>query len=402
MTYDPDHQLKVLFLSTWPPKQCGIATFTQDLTEGLVQLDRLVDYRVVAINDPYDDFHYEWMVRAQIEKENLDSLRRVAEYINYSGCDVVSLQHEFGIWGGFDGEFLLPFLDQLRKPVVATLHSVPLTGSSFNRANRVRLAGEIGRRVTRVVTFVPDAGRFLIDTCGLPEQRVDVIWHGAPEFPDGHRAAARAKLELSDRLVVTTFGLLTRFKGIDLALRALPDLVHRHPNLIYLVLGRPHPAEGDQFFPNLQALVRELGLEAHVRFVSHYLSDEEIVDYLSATDVYLTPYLDETQISSGTLTYALSAGCCCVATDYVYARNALADGRGVIVARGSSEAIREGLATVLADDELRRTYARRAREFGRRLSWKTVANQFLDSLYRAVDDDAPIAARNSPATVSAR
>jgi glycosyltransferase involved in cell wall biosynthesis len=276
---------------------------------------------------------------------------------------------------------------------------VPLTHSSFNRANRVRLVREIGRRVDRVVTFVPDAGRFLAECCGLPSERVEVIWHGAPEFPDGHRLAARDKLGLSDRLVVTTFGLLTRFKGLDLALQALPELVQRHPNLLYLLLGRIHPAEGDQFFPRLQGLVRELGLDDHVRFVSHYLSDEEIVDYLSATDVYVTPYLDETQISSGTLTYALAAGCCCLSTDYIYARNALADGRGVIVPHGSSEALRDGLAPLLADEALRRGYAARARAFGRKLSWKTVADQFLDTLYRAAEGES--AARNSAATSAA-
>lgn len=394
-----DRQLKVTFLSTWPPKPCGIATFTHDLTKGLLLLDRLVDYRVIAINDPYDDFRYEWLVRAQIEKESLDSLRRTAEYINYSGCDVVNLQHEFGIWGGFDGEFLLPFLDLIQKPVVATFHSVPLTHSSFNRANRVRLIQEIGKRVDRAITFVPDAGRFLVEHCGLPAERVDVIWHGAPEFPEGGRAEARATLGLDNDLVVSTFGLLTRFKGLDLAIKALPALCARHPNLRYLLLGRPHPAEGDGFLEGLQRLAADLGVAEHVRFVSHFLSEEEIGAYLKATDVYLTPYLDETQISSGTLTYALAAGCCCVTTDYVYARNALAEGRGVVVARGSSDALRDGLAPVLDDPALRAAYAARAREFGRGLSWRAAADQFLDSLYRAVD--APRAARNAAATPSA-
>ena len=402
MSDDTDRQLKIMFLSTWPPKQCGIATFTQDVTEGLLKLDRPVDYRVIAINDPYDDFRYEWMVRSQIEKESLDSLRRAADYLNACGCDVVSLQHEFGIWGGFDGEFLLPFLDRVEKPVVATLHSVPFTHSSFNRANRLRLLREIGQRVTRLVTFIPEAGRFLVEDLGMPADRVDVIWHGAPDFPDGRRDEARSKLDLDGRLVVTTFGLLTRFKGLDLAIRAIADLVPDHPNLLYLLLGRAHPAEGGDFLKDLQSLASDLGIADHVRFVSHYLSDQEIADYLGATDVYVTPYRDETQISSGTLTYALAAGCCCVATDYVYARDALADGRGVVVRRDSSEALRDGLAPLLADEGLRRRYAAKAREFGRGLRWPTVANQFLDSLYRAVEDDGPIAARKSAATASAR
>jgi len=176
--------------------------------------------------------------------------------------------------------------------------------------------------------------------------------------------------------VISTFGLLTRFKGLEYAIRALPPLVQRYPSLMYLLLGRPHPAEPETFMPTLRMLVDQLGLSKHVRFVDHYLSDQEIGDYLAATDVYLTPYLDETQISSRTLTYALSAGRCVVSTPYVYARNALADGRGTLVAFASSEAITDALDRLLGDDALRAGYAARARTFGEQLAWPVVASRF--------------------------
>jgi len=382
--------LKLLVISTYPPKACGIGTFTHDLLNGIVEGDGRTDYRVVAIDDPEDCFSYEWVVRQRLQKEELTSLERVAAYANASGADAVNIQHEFGIWGGFDGEFVLPFLDQLRIPAVITLHSVPLTHSSFNRENRVRIATAMARRAAHVVTFVPEARDFLVTTCGVPAEKVTVIWHGAPRFPTDREAPARHDLGLEGRLVVSTFGLLTRFKGLEYAVRALPPLVERFPNLQYLLLGRPHPAEPETFMPALKALVVQLGLSQHVRFVDHYLSDQEIGDYLAATDVYLTPYLDETQISSGTLTYALSAGRCVVSTPYVYARAALADGRGTLVSFGSSESITEALARLLGDATLRAEYAARAHAFGEELAWPVVASRFVN-VVRGVLTDTPVA-----------
>ncbi len=179
--------LKLLVISTYPPKACGIGTFTPDLLAGIVEGDGRTDYRVVAIEDPEDEFRYEWVVRQRIQKEELASLDRDADYANACGADAVNIQHEFGIRGGFDVEFVLHFLDRVRIPVVVTLHSVPLTRSSFNRENRVRIATEMARQVAHVVTFVPDARDFLVTTCGVPAEKVRVIWHGAPRFPGGSR-----------------------------------------------------------------------------------------------------------------------------------------------------------------------------------------------------------------------
>ncbi len=378
--------LKLLFISTYPPKACGIGTFTEDLLEAIAAGDQQTDYRVVAINDPIDDLTYPWVVRQQIDKEELESLDRVARYCTESGADAIGIQHEFGIWGGFDGEFVLHFLDRVKIPVVVTLHSVPLTRSSFNRDNRVRIVREMAKRVAHIVTFVPDARDFLIDECGVPKDHVTVIWHGAPTFPMCREVETKQRLGLGDNLVISTFGLLTRFKGLEYAIHALPPLVEKYPNLVYLILGQAHPAEPTTFLPGLESLVAQLNLKEHVRFVTHFLSDEEIQDYFSATDIYLTPYLDETQISSGTLTYALSAGKATVATRYIYARNALADQRGVIVPFADSAAISSALDQLLGDAELRAEYAARARSFGERLAWPVVAAEYLDVVRRVVEN----------------
>jgi polysaccharide biosynthesis protein PslF len=240
-----------------------------------------------------------------------------------------------------------------------------------------------------VVTFVPAARDFLVTSCGVPAEKVSVVWHGAPQFPAGRERAAKGELGLDGRLVVSTFGLLTRFKGLDYAVRALPPLLERYPNLVYLLLGRPHPAEPETFLPSLKALVERLGLADHVRFVDHYLSDQEIGDYLAATDIYLTPYLDETQISSGTLTYALSAGKCAVSTPYIYAQSVLAEDRGVLVTFADSASITAALDRLLGDERLRAGYAARARAFGAGLIWPVVASRFVDIVRGVVAEAQP-------------
>ena len=373
-------ELKVLFLSTWLPKPCGIATYSNDLAGAMLGVNPQLDYRVVAINDPGDAFSYPPVVRQQLERESLASLRNVANYVNASGADVVSLQHEFGLWGGFDGEFIVPFLDRLRVPVVATLHAVPLTTSTFNRVNRLRLLAEIAERVRHVVVFLPDARDYLSDQIGIPARKLSVIPHGAPVFDRSRRAAARERLDVSQRTVLMTFGLLSRFKGIEDVIRALPSLVEAFPELIYLVLGRPHPYEPADFYPGLQRLVAELNLDDHVRFVDRFLDDDELADALVATDVYLTPYRDLAQVSSGTLSFALSAGCCCVSTPYVYARHALAAERGVLVPPEDPIALANALRPLLTDTELRERYGRAAAVFGTALHWPEIGRTYLETL----------------------
>jgi glycosyltransferase involved in cell wall biosynthesis len=373
-------ELKVLFLSTWLPKPCGIATFSHDLAGAMLAVHPQLDYRVAAINDPGDAFTYPPVVRTRIERESLASLRDAAAYVNASGADVVSLQHEFGLWGGFDGEFIIPFLDRLRVPVVATLHAVPLTSSTFNRVNRLRLIAEIAERVRHLVVFLPDAHDYLIEQLGIEPGKISVIPHGAPVFDLTRRADARERLDVVERLVLTTFGLLSRFKGIEDAIRALPPLVQACPKLLYLVLGRPHPYEPADFYPGLQRLVNELDLAEHVRFVDRFLDDAELADALVATDIYLTPYRDLAQVSSGTLTFALSAGRCCVSTPYVYARHALADGRGVLVPPEDPVALTKALHPLLADAELRERYGRAAGAFAEVFHWPEIGRRYLDTL----------------------
>lgn len=375
--------MKIALVSTWLPKPCGIATFSRDLAAAWSAAEPRTEWRVAAINDPGDAFQYPAVVRQQIDKEELGSLRRVAAWINASGADVVSLQHEFGLWGGFDGEFLLRFLDRLRVPVVVTLHTTPLVESTYDQANRLRLIGELERRVARVVVFLPEVADFLASQVGLARDRIAVIPHGAPRYDHLDRATTRAALALDDRLVICTFGLLNRHKGIADVLAALPPLVAAHPNLLYVVLGRPHPLEPPSFYADLQHASHDLGLDRHVRFEPRFIPEPELDQWLVATDIYVTPYRDLAQISSGTLTYALSAGCCCVATPYLYARSLLAEGRGVLTPVAEPETLTATLAPLLADCALRERYGRAAKAYGEQLAWPMIGRRYLDTFAAA-------------------
>ncbi|MCC6628620.1 MAG: glycosyltransferase [Chloroflexi bacterium] len=379
-----ERPLKVLFVSTWQPKPCGIAAYSGDLAAALSLAEPRTDWRVAAINDPGDRFDYSPAVRQQIDKEDLASLRRVAAWINASGADVVSLQHEFGLWGGFDGELILRFLDRLHVPVVATLHTAPLVESTYNRANRLRLLGEIGARIAQATVFLPVVREALIAEVGLPPERVSVAPHGAPVFPPVDRAALRVRLGLDDRLVLTTFGLLNRHRGIEDVLRALPPLVAACPRLLYLVLGRMHPYEPPDYAAGLRALVADLGLTDHVRFEERYIPDQDLRDLLIATDIYLAPYHDLAQAGSGTLMFALSAGCCCVATPFLYARHVLAHERGVLVPPADPVALTAALRLLLADTDRRERYRAGARAYAQELAWPRIGRQYLDLLGRVV------------------
>lgn len=378
-----DTPLKIAFVSTYPPKQCGIGVFTADLVEGVLAAEPRTDWRVLAIEDPGDALTYPFPVRRTIAKEDLASVAAAAEWINHSGADVVSLQHEFGIWGGFDGAFLLPFLDALTVPVHATFHAVPMIASSFNRRNRLRLLGECVARVARVATFIPAARDCLIEQCGAAPERTEVIWHGAPPAPTLTREAAKARLGLAGRTVVASFGLLSRFKGLDAAIDAFAAVAADAPEALYLVLGQPHPYEPASLLPGLRAQAERRGIAERVRFETRFLSDEEIATYLAATDIYLTPYVEAAQISSGTLTRAMAAGCCAIATPYLYAEAALADRRGVLVPFDAPDALAAALGRMLADPAERAAYGERARSFAADLAWPRIGQRFLSACAKA-------------------
>lgn len=377
---------RVCLVSTYPPRQCGIASFTRDLIHGLrlATAEGVLRARVVAMGDGAR-YPYPSEVITEIPEAEPAAYEEAARVINRS-ADVVVLQHEYGIFGGDHGDHVLYLLRSLERPLITTLHTVLPDPDP----QELRILQELAHRSERVVVMSRAAIPILSQRYGVPLARIRLIRHGAPDLPLDPNA--KAGLGLQGRTVVSTFGFVGPGKGLEYAIDAMGLLRESHPELLYLVLGRVHPRlqedHGPGYRRRLDERVRSLGLTDHVRFVDRYLSLDEIGLYLSATDVYLTPYPGRNQISSGTLTYALAAGRAIVSTPYLYAQDVLSEGRGLLVPFSDPRALADGLARVLEEPELLRTLQRRARAFGKQLSWTSVAREYLDLFQEVLGDGA--------------
>lgn len=378
---EADDRLAVAILSTYPPRECGIATFSQDLAASL--WGTRVQPLVVAMDEEGIRRRYGPEVIYAIQEDRIEDYRRAAHALNRSGVDVVNVQHEFGIFGGEWGEYVLEFVQHLALPLVVTLHTV----LSDPPAQARRILRALAQRADGIVVLSPSAVDLLQERYGIPHSRVRMIWHGVPTVDLVPREEAKAKLGLQDRLVLTTFGLVSPSKGIEDVLDALPSVLSAFPNTLYLILGETHPAlrrrEGERYRGLLLERVERLGLERFVRFVNRYLPDEELLVYLGATDVYITPYHNPDQIVSGTLSWAMACGCAVLSTPYRYAQDVLSDGRGVLVPFRSPQAIASALCNLLGDPEKRRRIGERAWQFAQQMRWPVVARQYA-TLFREV------------------
>jgi glycosyltransferase involved in cell wall biosynthesis len=380
----------VAVVSTYPPRECGIATFTRDLCRALRDVG--VRTWVVAMDEEGAGYAYGPEVRLQVHEDALEEYRAAADAINRSEAQLVNLQHEFGIFGGEWGESVLELVEPLDRPLVVTLHTV--LPDPLPRARRVVRA--LCRRAAAVVVMSPSAVDLLEARYGVPRSRVHVIEHGVPSVEPVPREEAKRCLGLQGRLVVSTFGLVSPGKGIEDVLEALPEVARRHPQVLYLVLGETHPnvrrREGERYRNMLLDRVRSLRLSGHVRFENRYLRDEEIVAYLQATDVYVTPYHNPDQIVSGTLSWALAAGCAVVSTPYRYAVDVLSDGRGVLVPFRDPQALARALDELLSDPQRRLRLGERAYAASLPMRWPRVAARYAAVFEQSVQRAAAEAA----------
>jgi glycosyltransferase involved in cell wall biosynthesis len=366
----PRDHLQVALVGTYPPRMCGIATFTRDLRDGLG------GGSVIAIDRPQDGLGYPPEVVFKVGVAERDEYVKAAEVLN-AQADVVSLQHEYGIFGGPDGELILELLTRLQVPLVTTLHTVRAQPTQRQR----QLLRSIALASCRVVVMSRQAREIAHRTFEVPAERIVVIPHGVPDLAFGLGASAKRRLGLADRTLILTFGLLGPNKRIELVLEALNRVLPRFPNAVYAVVGVTHPElrrQGEAYRERLLMLVRELGLDQHVQFVDRYLSSDELATWLQATDIFVTPYGNAEQIASGTLAYALAAGKAIISTPYEHALDLLGAGRGLLVPFNDVEALAKRLAEVLADDRLRMDLGRRAYALGHRMTWQAVAAQYQE------------------------
>lgn len=377
---------RIAFLGDYLPRLCGIATFTHDLCEAVARAATVSDCFVAAVNDRVEGYEYPARVRCELLEKDLDSYRRAADFLNFNNAEVLCVQHEFGIYGGPAGSHLLGLLKEVRMPVVTTLHTVLREPNPTQR----KVMDELVQRSDRLVVMAQKGVEILRDTYAVPSAKVDLIPHGIPDIPFRDSSFSKAQFGVEGRIVLLTFGLLGPGKGIEHAILALPEIVRAHPNVVYLVLGATHPhlvaREGERYRLSLERLAEERGVKDHVIFYNRFVSLDDLTEFIGATDVYLTPYLNEEQITSGTLSYVFGAGKAVVSTPYWHARELLADGRGILVPFKDPAAIARGVCEFLDHPERLTQTRQQAYRLGREMIWPAVAQSYLESFDRARAD----------------
>ena len=367
---------KVAFVGDYPPRQCGIATFTRDLRDAVADAHPDWICPVIAVSDHPGAYAYPPEVRFEIPQPDITSYLRAADFLNLAHVDVLCVQHEFGIFGGAAGSHLLGLLRRVRMPVVTTLHTV----LEHPDADQRRVFNELLDLSSRVVVMAERARGMLRSFYGVDESRIALVPHGIPDVAFTDTSFYKDQFEVSGRPVMLTFGLLSPNKGIEYVIRALPDIVRAHPRLVYIVLGATHPnlvrEEGESYRLQLERLARSLGVEKNILFVNRYVTNEELREYIGAADIYVTPYLNEAQITSGTLSYCFGAGKAVISTPYWHATELLADDAGVIVPFRDAEAIGREVNALLGDEARLSAVRKRAYLAGRHMVWSEVADAY--------------------------
>jgi len=376
---------RVAFIGNHLPRRCGIATFTHDLRRA-VSTSRLdLETCVVAMTDPGSTYDYPSAVRLQVQDDAVDEYVRAAEHLNDACFDVVCLQHEYGIFGGEAGGNIVELLSRLEMPLVTTLHTILPEPTMAQR----RVMGQIVEISAKTVVMSEKGYELLRSVYSVPARKIEIIPHGIPDFPYLETTNAKQKFGFAGKTVILTFGLLSPSKGIETVIDAMPGIIKSCPNAVYVVLGATHPNlvrhHGEAYRETLMARVKELGIEDHVVFFNQFVDQATLLDFISMCDVYVTPYLNEAQMTSGTLAYSFGLGKAVVSTPYWHARELLSDGRGILVPFGDVQAVGSEIAGLLTNDVRRQAMRKRAYAESRSMTWAQTAKHYV-SVFQAARD----------------
>ena len=365
------------------PRRCGIATFTTDLQQAISTSHRNLETCIVAMTDRGQAYDYPPAVVFEIKDDNIEEYMRAADFLNAGRFDTVCLQHEFGIFGGEAGAHILVLLSRLTMPVVTTFHTVLAKPTAIQRAVMERIV----EASSKVVVMANKGRELLRSVYQVPDDKIEIIAHGIPDVAFVGPDAAKAKLGFSGRSVVLTFGLLSPNKGIEVMIDAMPSILKRRPDAVYVVLGTTHPNlvrdQGEAYRDSLITRVRELGVEEHVMFLDQFVDHATLLEFISMCDVYVTPYLNEAQMTSGTLAYSFGLGKPVVSTPYWHAHELLADGRGVLVPFGDATSTGREIAELLTDDARRQAICKRAYAVSRTMTWERAAERYVSAFEKA-------------------
>ena len=381
--------MKFVYIGTYPPRECGIGSFTRDLYYSMAGDSTNNKGFIVAINNLDEEYSYPKEVKLTIQQENRNEYIAAAKHINNSGADVCILQHEYGIFGGQSGIYILSLLHSLKIHLVVTLHTISNTPSYTEKA----ILKEICKMANMVVVMNLKAIDFLTDIYDVPREKIAFIEHGVPDFHFDQKKVKK-EFKLEEKKILLTFGFLSRNKGIEVAIKALPKLVKKHPNIIYLVLGKIHPSvmrsSGNEYLVYLRQLIKDLTLEDHVIIPNEYVPQEDLFKYLYASDIYITPYNNEAQITSGTLSYAVGAGSAVISTPYWHATELLANGVGRLFDFHNSNQLTDILIELLDEPETLHALRKKAYEYGRNLTWPKTGIKYNNLMFDTLQDEIEI------------
>jgi glycosyltransferase involved in cell wall biosynthesis len=377
--------IRAIYISSYIPRKCGIATFTKDLTTSINNLNPRALGEIIAVTDEGQSYEYPWEVKVRISQNSSQDYSMAANYINQSGADVINLQHEFGLFGGVDGDYILPLLDTLTKPVITNFHTILPNPDEHKKYIMKRIID----KSAAVIAMTQNTRLILRDVYGCPLEKTAVIHHGVPDFAFNHTVQFKKQLGMTGKTMILTSGLISPGKGLQYVIQALPEIVKQHPDTVLYIVGETHPVllrnEGEKYRESLEALVKENNLQDNVVFVNKYLSLEDLIDYYKAADIFITAHTDPQQPTSGTLSYALGAGNVCISTPYNYAQEVLANDVGLLVDFNDHVSISTSVLSVLNDKKLMDVYKSKAYRFGRLMTWPSVAARYLN-LFKIIID----------------
>ncbi len=372
--------MKIAYIGTYPPRQCGIGTFTRNLLESMVNNNKTmknsIEGFVVALNDHEQTYDYSSKVALTIRQEHQRDYIQAAKFINISGADLCILEHEFGIFGGQNGVYILPLLHRLEIPLLVTFHTV-VKAPSYNEKAIIK---SICKMANKIIVMSNKAIQLLISIYKIPQEKIILIEHGVPDIQFSQKQSKK-EFNLENKKVLMTFGFVSRNKGIETVINALPKVVEKYPETLYIILGKTHPNvlrhSGEEYRNHLRLLTKSLNLENHVYFLNEFISQKELFKYLSASDIYITPYLNEAQITSGTLSYAIGVGSAVISTPYWHAQELLAEGRGRLFNFNDSEELSNILQELLDKPDVLKNIRKKAYDYGRKITWPKIGKEYI-------------------------
>ena len=375
---EKEKSIRAIYVSSYIPRRCGIATYTKDLTSAINSLNPESLAEIIAMNDVDESYDFPWEVKLRINQNNNDDYIAAAHYINQSSADVVNLQHEFGLYGGVSGDYILPMIDMINKPIVSCFHSILPAPDSHQQY----IIGRLIEASEAVVAMTHISKQILKDVYNCPDEKSVVIYHGVPDFEYNSMSKYKNKLGIETDSMLLMSGLIGPGKGIEFVIEAMIEIVKEHPHVKFYVLGQSHPSlikgKKDEYREFLTNLVANNNLQDNVIFENRYLDLEELISYYKAADIFLTPHLDPQQPTSGTLAYALGAGKICISTPYNYAKEVLANKNGFLVPFRDSKSIADIVKNAVDKPQEMEEYKKNAYQLGKKMQWPRIAKQYLD------------------------